>query len=114
MTMHPSEDQARELMSAWARDQAPAAEVCERTWAAVRARASAGELGPELEPEPGSLTATVVSTGARLRLLLVGLGVAAVVGGIALQRARNDPTEAPADPAPVVEPEHEVAPPSIE
>jgi hypothetical protein len=83
MTMPPTtptaiEDQARALMSAWVEQRGPSPELEARTWAAVSARAQAGELGPALGADmPGSMSATNAATraAARLRLALVGLGV---------------------------------------
>ncbi|MFO7562854.1 MAG: outer membrane protein assembly factor BamD [Enhygromyxa sp.] len=111
MTMRPIEDQARELMLGWAQQRAPSAEACERTWAAVQARASAGDLGPDLDPEPSSLGSAIGSSGAGARLLLVGLGLAAVVGGLGLKLLPRDTAPTNTRSAAPIEPvEHGVAP----
>jgi hypothetical protein len=90
------EDQARALMSAWAEQRGPSAELEARTWAAVSARAQAGELGPELGPDAPGMSATAAARlrgAARLRLALVGLGVTGTIVALVLVAgARSDPT----------------------
>lgn len=111
MTTPSIEDQSRALMSAWVEQQGPSEEVRSRAWEAICARASAGELGPELEPELPTPTPKLGS----LRLILGSLGalgIAAVIVGVGVRLSERDARphadQAAARP---VEPVGEPAPP---
>lgn len=119
----PIDDQARALISAWVEQRGPSPELEARIWAAVSARARAGDLGPDLGPDSGlgSATATATATPrlagpARLRLALVGLGVTATITALVLAvGARPDhvaePEQADARaPASVDQPSEAAAP----